>query len=740
MTALLTKKCRIISPTHTDLDMTSYVAVNCDRLKSGLDNPITQAEVVEEISNLENNKAVAFDRVSNEMLKAAKLVIAKPLLNLFNPILSSAIYPSAWKNDILSPLHKSGEKTDPNNFRGLAVSSCLGKLFNKILQRRLDKFCKKNQLISDLQGSGKSGSRTCDHLLVFRCLFDKYVKHQGKHLYTCFVDLKKAFDTVPRVKLFYILAKDYSIGGNFLKILQQIYSNNKIFIKLNDGLVQPFVTTVGVKQGCVFSPILFNLFINKICSIFDQTCDPVELNKFQTNCLLWADDLLLFSKTPSGLQNSINKMQSFYKSLGLSVNIKKTKVMIFNRRGLVLDKKYTFTLEGKNLEITGEYQYLGLKLKPSGSFSLAVQELNDKATRAWFGISNIIFKNKRMEVDRIFSLFDSLVTPVATYGSALWLPFTVKNKNFESLTTLLDSWEGFKCEIINQKCAKMTLSVNKKTSRLAVLGELGRYPIFLNSLSHSLNYKQSLLSRKSNNRLVACTFNEMEQLNDKNADCWLRRVNHIEKLLNVPNNIFYNKSSGKKILKFIKSKFDSYYLNEINKIKPSSSDLHDHNKLRTYKSLKSSFTREPYLDLVRNRNQRCFLSRLRTSSHNLRVELGRYTRPVTPFDQRTCQYCPTLSPSCVGAPPGQPAHGSTGHPPDTEFHFLMECQMFKSQRSSLFTKIELSNPKFATISINEKFKMLLCPVSADLVKMVHRFVKSMFESREKYDAERSTLQ
>ena len=104
-----------------------------------------------------------------------------------------------------------------------------------------------------------------------------------------------------------------------------------------------------------------------------------------------------------------------------------------------MDKKYIFSLKGINLEITGEYQYLGLKLKPSGTFSLAVQELNDKATRAWYGISNIIFKNKRMQVDRIFSLFDSLVTPVATYGSPLWLPFTIKNKNFENLTTMLDS-------------------------------------------------------------------------------------------------------------------------------------------------------------------------------------------------------------------------------------------------------------------------------------------------------------
>ena len=314
-----------VPPSHADLVMTSYIADNSDRLKSELDNPITRAEMIEEISGLDNNKAVSFDRVSNEMLKTGKLIIASPLLRLFNPILTSTLYPSNWKLDILSPLHKSDEKSDPNNYRGLAVSSCLGKLFNKILQSRLDKFCKKNNLISDLQGSGKTGSRTCDHLLIVRCLFDKYVKHQGKHLYTCFVDLRKAFDTVSRVKLFYTLVKDYSIGGNFLKIIQQIYSGNQMYIKLADGLVHPFLTTVGVKQGCVFSPILFNLFINKICTSFDQSCDPVQLNNVDVNCLLWTDDLLLISKSATGLQNSIDKMQQFYNTMGLEVNIKNRK-------------------------------------------------------------------------------------------------------------------------------------------------------------------------------------------------------------------------------------------------------------------------------------------------------------------------------------------------------------------------------------------------------------------------------
>ena len=152
-----------------------------------------------------NNKAVGFDRISNEILKTSKLVIAEPTLRLFNTILSSSIYPSQWKLDILSPIHKSGEKDDPHNFRGVAVSSCFGKLFNKLLQKRLEKMCQSKGFISDVQGSSKAGSRTSDHLLIIKFLIDKYVKHGGKYLYTCFVDLRKAFDTVPRTTFFYSL-------------------------------------------------------------------------------------------------------------------------------------------------------------------------------------------------------------------------------------------------------------------------------------------------------------------------------------------------------------------------------------------------------------------------------------------------------------------------------------------------------------------------------------------------------
>ena len=210
-----------VEQTLSQEELINFVSANCDKNKSCLDQPITKCEILRAISGLKNNKAISFDRVSNEMIKSSKLIISNQLLYLFNGILSSSIYPSAWSNSILTPLHKSGELSDPNNFRGVAVSSCLGKLFNKILNTRLENKCLTEGLINDCQGSSKKGSRTADHLLIIRFLIDKYVNASGKTLIACFFDIHKAYDTVPRNLLFYTLLKDYKIGGNFLKILQK---------------------------------------------------------------------------------------------------------------------------------------------------------------------------------------------------------------------------------------------------------------------------------------------------------------------------------------------------------------------------------------------------------------------------------------------------------------------------------------------------------------------------------------
>ena len=126
----------------------------------------------------------------------------------------------------------------------------------------------------------------------------------------------------------------------------------------------------------------------------------------------------------------MNKTKQFYDSLGLEVNQKKTKVMVFNGRGLKLAnlRQHIFFIGNRTVEVVDNYQYLGINLKPSGSMKFAVSELFDKASRAWYAISNVLYKHKRLPVNRAFQLFDSLISPVALFSAEFCLPIILSKK------------------------------------------------------------------------------------------------------------------------------------------------------------------------------------------------------------------------------------------------------------------------------------------------------------------------
>ena len=299
--------------------------------------------------------------------------------------------------------------------------------------------------------------------MVIRFLIDKYVKKGRKKLYACFFDLRKAFDTVNRTRMFYNLLSQYNIGGQFLKTIMSMYDGNEMYVRIHGGLTVPFITTVGVKQGCVLSPLLFNLFLNKLLDQYDETCDPVEINGKPLHVLMYADDCVVFSLSANGLKKAIGKTVEHFSSLNLEVNTLKTKVLIFNLSGqsLASDPNHKFIVNSKPLAVVSEYTYLGIKLKSSGTFTTAIEELCSKAGRAWNSLSTLLFTNKRMHIDRALRLFDSLITSIALYACELWLPFVFTKKSWESPENILNFWEKFKCETLNQKLCRLLLSVHK---------------------------------------------------------------------------------------------------------------------------------------------------------------------------------------------------------------------------------------------------------------------------------------
>ena len=125
----------------------------------------------------------------------------------------------------------------------------------------------------------------------------------------------------------------------------------------------------------MLSPLIFNLFINELPNVFINDprnanfCDPVFIKNEALNCLMWADDCAIFSRCESGIQNCINIASDFFNSQGLHVNVKKTKLMVFNVKGLGSKNfaNFNFTLGGSPLEMCESYTYLGLVFRPSAS-------------------------------------------------------------------------------------------------------------------------------------------------------------------------------------------------------------------------------------------------------------------------------------------------------------------------------------------------------------------------------------
>ena len=237
-----------------------------------------------------------------------------------------------------------------------------------IIVRRITKFAIEQNILS--------GNKTPDAHLIVHNLVNYYCTKEKKHTFGCFVDFQKAFDSVPRNKLFQKLL-DYNINGKFYDCLTNLYTGDKSCVKLGDRVTSTFELTHRVKQGCILSPILFNIFLSDLQQELEQKyCNPVNISSsVESGCLIWADDLLHMSRTEIGLQNMLNALNNYTSKNGMTLNIEKTKVMIFNKSGRHMRRQFYF---GENkIETRRQYKYLGFMMTPLGETTTGLKDLKD---------------------------------------------------------------------------------------------------------------------------------------------------------------------------------------------------------------------------------------------------------------------------------------------------------------------------------------------------------------------------
>ena len=437
------------------------------------------------------NKKGGADFIINELLINCPDHMIPIFTDFFNLILVSGFVPEAWTTGIVVPLHKEGPKENPDNYRGITLLSCLGKLFTRLLNRRLKAFIDSQGGISEAQVGFREGYSTIDHIFTLHMLIKLYISRKGKKLYLAFVDFKKAFDLVDRSILWRKLI-DKGMSGRILNIVQTIYQNTKLKVRLNGTTTNSFSSNIGVLQGEILSPLLFAIFLDDfepfLASHFPEApADPMvkkkgndrELDVFlKLYVLLYADDSILIAESERALQEGLNALESYCKLNNIIVNTdqskEKTKVMICSRA-----KPRTipnFTYGNDPIEVVFQYTYLGIRFNYNGEFHVAIAKRIELGRAAMFGLIrkiNILGLTLETQIE----LFERTVLPVALYGCEVW--------GGSDLRQL----EAFQTQFF-----KYVLKLARFTPSCMVLGETGRMNLKSMIRTRMLSYWSRLIN------------------------------------------------------------------------------------------------------------------------------------------------------------------------------------------------------------------------------------------------------
>ena len=609
-----------------------------------LNKPISESEVRAAIKQLHNNKSAGLDNIKNEHIKSKSSVMILIYTKLFNLIFDNAVIPESWSLGVIKPIYKKGDPTLPQNYRPITILSCLGKMFTSVLNNRLKAYSDKYNIIESCQAGFRSQHSTADNIFIIKCLIDIARANKTK-LFSCFIDFKQAFDTVWRNGLWHKLLAT-KINGKCLSVIQSIYQNVRSQVATHEGSTIFFPCLTGVRQGENLSPLLFSLYLNDLNHFLmsknagGSTCEFNSEDIYiylKIMILLYADDTVLFSDTESEMQHALDVFQTYCSTWHLTVNVDKTKIVIFSSGKL---KQYNFLLDGLNIEVTNECKYLGIYFTRGGSFAKAKQHIADQANKAMFSLLKKI-RTFNLPLDLQLELFDKMIKPILLYGAEVW---------------------GFgNCDVIERihlKYLKYILKLKKSTPSHMIYGELGILPITLEIRHRVLTYwckiiTDCTLEPLGTQKLSTYVYSIIYSMhrNKKLNSQWLNSVENSLCSLGF-SGVWesQNVNNPKWLTAALKQKLKDQYIQDWLAVLSASSSSNN------YKLVKTTFERSAYLHLIPDYMSKTLLA-FRTRNHRLPVEVGRWIS--MPLNERKCTHCNDLG---------------------DEFHYLFKCDLFSEDR------------------------------------------------------------
>lgn len=425
----------------------------------------------------------------------------------------------------------------------------------------------------------------------------------------------------------------------------------------------------------MLSPLLFSVYVGEIVDMINQAkCQGVYVNENAPNLasLLFADDLAGVADSVGRLQKIIDVISNFCKKWGLKINLDKTKIMVFRNGGPLRQNKKWF-LDGTQIEVINQYKYLGMIFTPKLIWTACQKTLAAQARKAVFLIRRYDHACNSMPVKTLWKLFDTLVTPILLYGAEIW--GHTRSDYIESVQTTF---------------CKYFLGVSARTPAIALLAETGRYPMYIKCYKQHIKYWLKILDMPDTRYPKAC-YQMLYQIDQQHRDTWVGSIRTLlcEHGFQDTWEAQYVENKEQFVQEFVnrvKNEYDRKW----------SYALSQSPKLSLYHMLKpDGICEAKYLDVLNLRPYRAGLARLRCSSHNLQIEVGRHEKQRV--EERVCKLCLKERGRYVL---------------EDEFHFVACCPSLDTLRNvHLPMLVDKSFDTFLNIMSSESEEIILCLAS-----------------------------
>jgi hypothetical protein len=289
------------------------------------------------------------------------------------------------------------------------------KAFLKVIKQRLFRKCER--IMGETQFGFKEAMGTREALFSIKTLIQNY-KDVRKEVFLCFIDYEKAFDRIKHDRLIGIL-KESGIDDKDIRCIANLYWNQTAEIEINNMKVDNLQIRRGVRQGCILSPLLFNIYSEEI---FQKATEDIEkgvkVNGFYVNNIRFADDTVLIADNMADLQDLLNRVNYFGKQAGLTINHKKTKMMIISRN-INFHVNQNLHIDNIIIERVMSFKYLGSWLNESWNCDKEIRCRIEAARTSFQKFKNVLCNNQ-VNIKSRLRFLKCYVWSILLYCSETW--------------------------------------------------------------------------------------------------------------------------------------------------------------------------------------------------------------------------------------------------------------------------------------------------------------------------------